>query len=74
MRAPHTQSGTHGADSVLECVPASIALLSVIHKGLLCAGHGGPGAAAFVNENLLNTLLSHEKFDSDLKTALSEHI
>ena len=35
-------------------------------------GHGGPGAAAFVNENLLNTLLSHEKFDTDLKTALSE--
>ena len=38
----------------------------------LLAGHGGPGAAAFVNENLLNTLLSHEKFDTDLKTALSE--
>ncbi len=39
---------------------------------ILGAGHGGPGAAAFVNENLLNTLLSHEKFDTDLKTALSE--
>lgn len=34
-------------------------------------GHGGAGAAAFVNENLLKTLLNHEKFDSDLNTALS---
>ena len=34
-------------------------------------GHGGAGAAAFVNDNLLKTLLSHEKFHSDLKTAMS---
>lgn len=35
-------------------------------------GHGGAGAAAFVSENLLNELLSHEKFHSDLKTAMTE--
>lgn len=34
-------------------------------------GHGGAGAAAFVNANLLKTLLSHDKFDSDINTALS---
>lgn len=35
------------------------------------AGHGGHWAASFVNENLLNNLLAHEEFDTDLKTALS---
>lgn len=35
-------------------------------------GHGGPGAAAFVQENLWNTLRSNSNFDSDIKQALAE--
>lgn len=36
----------------------------------VCAGHGGPGAAAFVQENLWKTLKSNHNFDSDIKQAL----
>jgi protein phosphatase 1L len=35
-------------------------------------GHGGPGAAAYVQENLWKTLQSHDKFDADIKQALVE--
>lgn len=35
-------------------------------------GHGGHWAASFVNNNLLNNLLAHEEFDTDLRTALSK--
>ena len=38
----------------------------------LPAGHGGPGAAAYVQENLWKTLHSNQNFDSDLKQALGE--
>jgi hypothetical protein len=39
-------------------------------NGVCCAGHGGPGAAAYVQENLWKTLQSHDKFDADIKQAL----
>jgi protein phosphatase 1L len=35
-------------------------------------GHGGSGAAAYVQENLWKTLKSNNKFDSDIKNALVE--
>lgn len=35
-------------------------------------GHGGPGAAAYVQENLWKTLKSNNNFDSDIKQALVE--
>mmetsp|Transcript_561 Transcript_561/g.1674 ORF Transcript_561/g.1674 Transcript_561/m.1674 type:complete len:329 (+) Transcript_561:344-1330(+) len=35
-------------------------------------GHGGPGAAAFVQEHLWETLKSNHNFDSDIKQALVE--
>jgi hypothetical protein len=39
-----------------------------------CTGHGGPGAAAYVQENLWKTLQSHDKFDADIKQALGAHL
>ncbi len=39
----------------------------------VCVGHGGPGAAAYVQENLWKTLRSNNKFDSDIKNALGPH-
>lgn len=35
-------------------------------------GHGGPGAAAYVQENLWKTLSANNNFDSDIKQALVE--
>lgn len=35
-------------------------------------GHGGPGAAAYVQQNLWKTLQTNNNFDSDIKQALME--
>ena len=36
----------------------------------LCVGHGGPGCARYVRDNLLNNLLDHPRFVSDLNLAV----
>jgi hypothetical protein len=35
-----------------------------------CAGHGGPAAAAYVQENLFKNLLQHEAFETNTRKAL----
>ena len=36
----------------------------------LAVGHGGPGCARYVRDNLLNNLLDHPRFVSDLNLAV----
>lgn len=39
---------------------------------MLSLGHGGPGCARYVRDNLLNNLLDHPKFATDLKDAIGD--